>query len=74
MGMVLNGPEHAVHAGIFTKAVEGLEQRILAALDNWKRQRDAWQQFHRTAAGRHVPRRAWMRHGAMLETLGRRHG
>ena len=73
MGIVLHTIAHEPHHGLYAKAVGGLEQRIHAAYDNWKAQRDAWRAFHVTSVGRHVSRRAWMRHGAMLETLCHRH-
>jgi hypothetical protein len=69
MGTLLNGSAHDVNAGLYSKTVGVLESRFSAMIGNWQQQRDAWNQFHRTAAGRHVPRRAWMRHGAMLEVI-----
>jgi hypothetical protein len=74
MGIVLSSSGNDVHVSLCLKTVGNLEARIIAAFDNWKQQRDAWRGFHHTAIGRHVPRRAWMRHGAMLEVISQKNG
>jgi hypothetical protein len=74
MSSLLNSTEHVFHAGLISKAVLRLEHRIREAFENRKQQKDAWERFHKTAAGRHVPCRTWMRHGAMLEVISRKRG
>jgi hypothetical protein len=49
-----------------------LERMLLENQAKWRRMQHDWQDFHNTAAGRHVPRRVWMRHSALLE-INRQH-
>ncbi|MGB5277978.1 MAG: hypothetical protein WBO16_15710 [Gammaproteobacteria bacterium] len=72
MGISLNNAGHTAYAGPYAKTLCKLEKRIQGSFTNWKKQQEAWQKFHQTAAGKHVPRRVWMRHGALLEVLSRK--
>lgn len=70
MGVLL--ANHRIHTDVIVRCVEWLERGMTEALQNLKTQHDSWQRFHQTSVGRHVSRRAWMRHGAMLELLSMR--
>jgi hypothetical protein len=52
--------------------MERFDKGLSESLQNIKAQHDSWQRFHQTATGRHISRRAWMRHGAMLEQISKR--
>ena len=66
MANVIN---NVIHAGFHPRVLEHLEQCLRDVLANWKQMEEAWQQFHQSAAGRHVTHRVWMRHSAMLEVM-----
>lgn len=72
MAIMLNGSSQAIHGALYTGTVGRLERLLHENHAKWRRMRHDWQSFHKTAAGRHVPRRVWMRHGALLE-INRQH-
>lgn len=67
MGMILTN--HKVHNDILVRITDRFENWLSQIIQHMALQNASWQRFNRTPAGRHVTRRAWMRHGAMLELL-----
>ena len=67
MGIRLHISAHVVHGAFYTGAVGRLERLLVENQAKWRRLQHDWRSFHNTAAGRHVPRRVWMRHSALLE-------
>ena len=72
MGIRLNRSAQAEHGALYMGTVGRLERMLLENQAKWRRMQHDWQDFHNTAAGRHVPRRVWMRHSALLE-INRQH-
>lgn len=70
MATVVTNPE--LHTGMIARLVEPLAKGVSEVRRNMKAQHASWQRYHQTAAGRHISRRAWMRHGAMLEQISKR--
>jgi hypothetical protein len=68
--MMLTNQE--VHTGLVARLAELLTKDFYEIRRNTKAQHASWQRYHQTAAGRRISRRAWMRHGAMLEQITRR--
>jgi hypothetical protein len=68
----LNASGHVIHGALYMGTVGRLERLLFEKQASWRRMQHDWQSFHSTAAGRHVPRRVWMRHGALLE-INRQH-
>jgi hypothetical protein len=72
MGNRLNTSEQAVHGALYMSTVGRLGRLLHENHAKRRRMQHDWQSFHDTAVGRHVPRRVWMRHGALLE-INRQH-
>ena len=70
MGTLLT--HHDTHAGMIARLMHRFDKGLSESLQNIKAQHDSWQRFHQTACGRCISRRAWMRHGAMLEQISKR--
>ena len=70
--MAMSVTNQGVHSGLVARLVQPLAKELSRTRSNIRAQHASWQRYHQTAAGRHIPRRAWMRHGAMLEQLGKR--
>lgn len=68
MNIFMDSFGHHSSSGFYSKALSRIEHAIL----NWRQQQDAWISFHKTTVGRNVPRRAWMRHGAMLDVISKK--
>lgn len=69
MGTLLT--HHDTHTGVIARLMHRFDKELSETLQNRKAQHDSWQRFHQTARGRHISRRAWMRHGAMLELISK---
>ena len=70
MAMILTN--HKVQAGLIARLIEPLAKELSEIRKNTKAQHASWQCYHQTPAGRVISRRAWMRHGAMLEQISKR--
>ena len=62
------------HTGMIARLVHRFDKGLSETRQNMKAQNDSWERFHQSARGRHISRRAWMRHGAMLEQISKRGG
>jgi|GEM_PF-3359152 len=69
MAMMSTNPE--VHTGLIVRLGELITKELFEIRKNTKAQHASWQRYHQTAAGRRISRRAWMRHGALLEQIGK---
>ena len=70
MTIVVTNP--GVHTGMIARLVGPLVKGLSDVRRNMEAQHASWQRYHQTAAGRRISRRAWMRHGAMLEQISKR--
>mgnify|MGYP001815078335 CR=1 FL=1 len=72
MGAILTN--HDTATGAIARLMDRFGIGLSQTLRNIKAQQDSWQRFHQTPSGRHISRRAWMRHGAMLQQMSGRDG
>lgn len=70
MGTLLT--HHDTHSGMIARLMHRFDEKLSETLQNIRAQHDSWQRFHQTPCGRSISRRAWMRHGAMLEQISKR--
>ena len=70
--MAMSMTNQGGHSGLVARLVQPLAKGFSQTRNNIRAQHASWQRYHQTVAGRHIPRRAWMRHGAMLEQMGKR--
>lgn len=70
MGAILT--KYDTHSGMIARLMQRFDKGVYETLQNIKAQHQSWQRFHQTSTGRHISRRAWMRHGAMLEQISKR--
>ncbi len=63
---------HNTHSGMIARLMQRFDKGLSETLQNRKAQHESWRRFHQTVNGRLISRRAWMRHGAMLELISKR--